>query len=148
VPTALDLTHEIAQAIDGAALRGHTLALGYIDDDGYPAVSFRGSTQVYGPRQLALWVRKRDDGFARAIVIRPQVSLVYYGPGGPSPVFLSIRGRARIDESANDAVYSAMIDGEQAQDPDRNGVAVVIDVETVHGFGANGGFQLEAPASA
>jgi hypothetical protein len=37
-----------------------------------------------------------------------------------------------------------MIEGERGQDPDRNGVAVLIDVETVRGFGADGGFQLDA----
>jgi hypothetical protein len=144
VPDELDLTGGIAQAINAAALRGHTLALGYVDDDGYPAVSFRGSTQVYGPRQLAIWVRKPDDGFARAIATRPKVTLAYYGPGGPGPFFLSIRGRARVVPSANDAVYAAIIEGERGQDPDRMGVAVLIDVETVRGFGAEGAFQLDA----
>jgi hypothetical protein len=134
VPDDLDLTRDIAPSIDGAALRGHTLALGYVDDDGYPAVSFRGSTQVYGPRQLAVWVRKPDDGFARAIVTRPKVTLAYYGPGGPGPFFLSIRGRARVEPSANDAVYAGMIEGERGQDPDRKGVAVLIDVESVRAF--------------
>jgi hypothetical protein len=147
MPEPLDLAG-IAQAINGAALRGHTLALGYIDDDGYPAVSFRGSTQVHGPGQLAVWVRKRDDGFARAIATRPKVTLAYYGPGGPGPFFLSVRGHARLDESANDAVYGAMIEGEKNQDPDRRGVAVLIDVETVRGFGSDGGFQLDAPKPA
>jgi hypothetical protein len=140
----LDLTREIAHSIDGAALRGHTLALGYIDDDGYPAVSFRGSTQVHGPEQLAIWVRNPDDGFARAIRARPKVTLAYYGPGGPDPFFLSIRGQARADASANDEVYAAIIEGEQKQDPERKGIAVIIDVESVRGFGANGGFQLGA----
>jgi predicted pyridoxine 5'-phosphate oxidase superfamily flavin-nucleotide-binding protein len=142
MPGSFDLTETVAEAIDGAALRGNQLALGYIDEDGYPAVSYRGSTQVLGPRQLAIWVRKRDDGFARSIADRPKVTLAYYGPGGPGPAFLSIRGRARIDETANDAVYAAMIDGERGQDPDRKGVAVVIDVESVRGFGAEGFFQL------
>ena len=59
----LDLTGEIADAVTGAAERGHTLALGYIDDEGYPVVGFRGSTQVLGPQQLAVWARKVDDGF-------------------------------------------------------------------------------------
>ena len=54
MPDDLDLTGDIASAIDAAAQRGHALAVGSIDDDGYPAVSFRGSTQVHGPRQLAI----------------------------------------------------------------------------------------------
>jgi hypothetical protein len=145
MPNQLDLTGEIAEAVDGAALRGHTLALGYLDDDGYPAVSFRGSTQVHGPRQLAIWARKADEGFAKAIAERPQVSLVYYGgPDGPGAMFVSFRGRARVEPSANEEVYSGMIEGEQGQDPDRAGVAVIIDVESAQGVGKEGPFQMQA----
>ena len=77
----LDLTGDIAEALNGASARGHQLALGYTDDDGYPVVTFRGSAQVYGP--------------------------------------------------------------ERQQDPDRGGVAVIIDVERVQGFRADGPFQQE-----
>ena len=139
----LDLTGDIAAAIDSAAERGHAASLGYIDDDGYPAVSFRGSTRVYGPQQLAIWARKPDDGFARAIASRPQVSLVYYGPGGPGPMYLVFRGRAHVDPSVNDAVYARIPEGERQQDPDKQGVAVIVDVESVQGFAADGPFRQE-----
>jgi hypothetical protein len=144
----LDLTGDIAAAINGAAARGHTLALGYIDEDGYPAVSFRGSTQVYGPTQLAIWARKLDDGFARSIAARPQVTLVHFEHGGPGPAWLSIRGHAHVEPSANDTVYANMIEGERQQDPDRKGGAVLIDVESVRGFGADGPFAMAAAAAA
>ena len=98
--------------------------------------STSGDTQVHGPGQLAVWVRKRDDGFARSIAARPKVTLAYYGPGGPSPFFLSIRGHARLDESANDAVYSSMIDGEKGQDPDRHGVRLATSFSPVSRRGA------------
>ena len=57
-------------------------------------------------------------------------------------MFLSIRGQAHLDPGANDAVSAGMIDGERQQDPDRKGVAVIVDVESVHGFGADGPFRL------
>jgi hypothetical protein len=140
----LDLTGEIAEAVDGAALRGKTLALAYQGEDGYPAVSFRGSTQVYGPQQLAIWARKADEGFAKAVAERPQVSLVYYGgPDGPGPMFLSFKGRAHVDPSANEQVWSRMIEGEQQQDADRRGVAVIVEVERAEGFAATGPFVIE-----
>ena len=140
----MDLTGEIAQAVNGASLRGKTLALAYLGEDGYPSVSFRGSTQVHGVHELALWARSADRGLAAAVAERPQVSLVYYGgPDGPGPMYLSFKGRAHLDPSANDEVYAQMIDGERAQDPDRNGVAVIIEVESVQGVGADGQFMLE-----
>jgi hypothetical protein len=39
MPDPVNLTGEIAAAIDGAALRGHTLALAYVRDDGSPSGS-------------------------------------------------------------------------------------------------------------
>jgi hypothetical protein len=137
----IDLTGDIALAVNAAAERGATLAVGYVDDAGYPVVSLRGSTQVHNSGQLALWARRPDDGLARAVTERPQVTLVYYGPGGPGPVYLSFRGRARVDASANDAVYTGMIEGERQADADRKGVAVLVDIESVQGFGADGPFQ-------
>jgi hypothetical protein len=142
MPDALDLTGEIAAAIDGAALRGATLALAYVRDDLSPAVSFRGSTHVHGPTELALWARKRDSGLVEAIAERPRVSLVYYGgPDGPGPMFLSIEGRARVAPELDDEVWAAIIEPERQQDPDRNGVAVVIEVDTIMGATTGGFFQ-------
>jgi hypothetical protein len=146
VADRLDLTGDIAAAVDGAAARGSALVLGYIGDDGYPAISFRGSTQVHGPEQLAVWARKAHEGFAKAVAERPQVSLLYYSPDGPGPKYLSFQGRARVDPSANDEVYAAQIEGEKKQDPDRNGVAVIVDVDSVNGFGAQGAFRMERAA--
>jgi hypothetical protein len=93
VADRLDLTGDIAAAVDGAGARGSALALGYIGDD------------------------------------------------------LTFQGRARVEPSANDDVYANMIDGEKAQDPERKGVAVIIDVESVNGFGAEGPFRMERQAA-
>ncbi len=67
MPDPVNLTGEIAAAIDGAALRGHQLALAYVRDDGSPSVSFRGSTYVRSSTELAIlgaearqWPGRRD----------------------------------------------------------------------------------------
>ncbi|MCW2991180.1 MAG: hypothetical protein JWM73_1774 [Solirubrobacterales bacterium] len=141
MPNPIDLTGEIRSAIDGAALRGATLALAYVRPDGAPAVAFRGSTHVHDAQTLALWVRKRDEGLAAAIEAEPRVSLVFYEPGGPGAMFLSLAGRARLAPELDDEVYDRIIEGEQQQDPERKGVAMVIDVDEVTGAGADGYFQ-------
>jgi hypothetical protein len=143
----LDLTGEIASAVDGAALRGHTLVLGYVDEEGDASLSFRGSTQVHSDHQLAFWARKTDAGVAKAIATRPRVTLLYYSPDrGPGPRYLSFHGTARVDPSASDAVYRQMIEGERSKDPDRGGVAIVVDIDAVSGFGADGPFRMERGA--
>jgi hypothetical protein len=144
----LDLTaHNINAAVDAAATRGHTLVLGYVDGAGNPSLSFRGSTLVHGPQQLAVWARNPSGGLVAAIADHPQVSLLFYESGGPGPRYLSFSGRARVDPSANDAVYEGMVELERSQDPERGGVAVIIDVDAVNGFDSDGPFRMERDAA-
>jgi hypothetical protein len=143
MPDPVDLSGDITAAIDGAALRGSTLAVAYVRDDGSPSVSFRGSVHVHSPTQLALWARKRDSGLAAAIAERPQVSLVFFETNGPGARWLEIDGRARVAPELNDEVFEAIIEGERRQDPERRGVAVLIDVDRVSGSRSGGRFQQE-----
>jgi hypothetical protein len=139
----LDLTGDIASAIDGAALDGKTAVVGYVKGDGSPSLSFRGSLLVLGPQQLAFWSRTTDSGIPTEIAERPAVSILYYSGGTrPGPAYLSIKGSAKVDPSANDAVWDGMIQGERDFDPERKGVAIVVDVERVDGMGAEGPFSL------
>jgi Pyridoxamine 5'-phosphate oxidase len=141
MPDPVNLTGEIAAAIDGAVLRGHPLAVSFVRDDGSPSVSFRGGTYVRSANQLAIWVRKRDSGLAAAIVERPRVSLVFLEPEGPGARYLAIEGRARVASELDEEVYGAIVEPERQQDPERKGVAVVVDVDSVTGAGENGFFQ-------
>jgi len=135
---SINLTGDIQTVIDGALERaGRAPAIGYIDQDGYPAVSHRGSTHVISPNQLALWTRQPTDGLARGVAANPKVTVAFFDPAG-SPVMLSMRGTARVDASRNDEVFAGIGGVEQGYDPDRSGVAVIIDVETVRGLGADG----------
>lgn len=141
MPDPVNLTGEIAAAIDGAVLRGHPLAVSFVRDDGSPSVSFRGGAYVRSADQLAIWVRKRDSGLAAAIVQRPRVSLVFLEPDGPGARYLAIEGRARVAPELDQEVYDAIVERERQQDPERQGVAVLVDVDSVTGAGENGFFQ-------
>ena len=134
----IDLTGPIQNVIDGALERaGRAPAIGYIDQDGYPAVSHRGSTHVISPTQLAIWTRNPNDGLATGVAANPKVTVAFFDPAG-NPLMLSMRGSARVDASRNDEVYAGIGAAEQGYDPDKGGVAVIIDVETVRGFGVDG----------
>jgi hypothetical protein len=141
----VDLTGEIAAAIDGAIERGPALVLGYVTEDGAPALSFRGSAQVHSPDQVAVWARKRDEGLAHDISTHPRVTLLYYSRDTPGAGYLSIRGRARVAPELNGVVYDRMVGAERSLDPERKGIAVLIDVDVVDGFGAEGRFHQERP---
>jgi len=141
MPDPVNLTGEIAAAINGAALRGHPVALAYSRDDGSASVSFRGSTYVRGSTELATWARNPNSGLAAAVTDRPRVSLVFFEIDGPGARYLAIEGRARVAPELNDEVYGAIIEPERQQDPEREGVAVVIDVDSVAGAASDGFFQ-------
>ncbi len=141
MPDPVNLNGDITAAIDGAVLRSHTLALAFVRDDGSRSVSFRGSAYVRSPDQIALWARKRDSGLAAAIAERPRVSLVFYEADGPGVKYLAIEGRARVAPELDQEVYGAILEPERQQDPERQGVAVIIDVDSVAGAGGDGFFQ-------
>jgi hypothetical protein len=141
MPDPVNLTGEIAAALEGAAPRSHPLAVGYVRDDGSPSVSYRGGAYVYSPTQIVIWARKRDTGFAAAIAERPRVSLAFFERDGPGARYLSMEGRARVAPELDQEVYDAIIEPERLQDPDRNGVAVLVDVDTVAGVGEGGFFE-------
>lgn len=138
---AIDISGDLEAAITDSVLRGHPIVWAYLGDDGYASLSYRGSTIVYSPTQVAVWARKRDEGLAAVVAERPKVSGLYFEHDGPGPVLIAIKGLARVDESANDRVYSEMPEIERERDPDKAGVAVVIDVEEVNAFGATGAIQ-------
>ena len=138
MPDALDLSEDIAIALDGALASGHPVAVAYVGEDGRPSLSYRGSIHVHGPQQIALWARSADDGLAAAVAERPHVSLLYYDAESPGPAYASIKGRAHVDPSANEQVYAAIVQSERDHDPEAKGVAVIVDVDDVVAAGASG----------
>ena len=129
--------NEFSAVINESLLRGRAAAVAYVDGDGFPAVSYRGSTQILSETQLAVWTRNPADGLATGVAANPKVTIAVFDPES-SPMMLSIRGNARVDAGQNDAVYNGMIQGERDYDPDKGGVAIVIDVTSVRGFGHEG----------
>src|SRR5665213_1025479 len=135
---ALEISDHVAQAVNGGYGVGRPMILSYVNADGYPSLSTRGSTHVHGPQQLAIWARNPEGGLQKAIASNPKVGLIAFNMDPFTLLFFT--GRARVDESQNDAVWEATPDGEKGQDPDRKGGAVIIDLDTIKGLGPDGFF--------
>lgn len=128
----LELDDQIKDAIGSASDSGNHVTVAYGGDDGWPHVSRRGSTQVFGPQQLAIWVRKRDDGLATAVRARPEITLFYLDMVQRGVVYTFYgRGRVSADPDENDRVWEHTPEVEKAQDPERQGIAMIIDLERV-----------------
>jgi hypothetical protein len=137
---ALEISDHVAQAVNGGYGVGRPMILSYVNADGYPSLSTRGSTHVHGPQQLAIWARNPEGGLQKAIASNPKVGLIAFNMDPFTLLFFT--GRARVDESQNDAVWEATPDGEKGQDPDRKGGAVIIDLDTIKGLGPDGFFMM------
>ena len=129
---SLALTDELKTLVNNALAQGAPLLLAAVSPDGRPVLSFRGSVQTYSDDQLGLWARNGQGGALDAIRANPNVVLVYRSPTTP---VLQFHGRARVAE--NDEERSRVFDNaperEQAADPERKGVAVIVDLDRVEG---------------
>ena len=136
----LKLTPEIKELINAGLTSGNPLLLAVVDKENKPVLSFRGSTQVHSDDQLGFWLRNTGGGTVEAIRHNPNVAFMYRSATTP---FLQFKGRARIatDETERKKVFEAAPEREQKSDPDRKGLAIIIDLDSVEGvlsFGANG----------
>ena len=129
---SLALTDDLKGLVNNALADGAPLLLAAVSPDGKPVLSFRGSVQTYSDDQLGLWVRNGQGGTLDAIRANPNVILVYRSATTP---VLQFHGRARIAESEEERsrVFDSAPDRERAADPERKGVAVIVDLDRVEG---------------
>ena len=95
-------------------------------------------------------MRRRDDGLAKAVCDRPEVTLFYVDLAERGVVYTFYgRGIVSDDPDMNDQVWAATPQREQAQDPDRRGVALIIELERVvaQGIRPERSFTMVRPAT-
>jgi hypothetical protein len=139
--TDIALTGEIAERINGALASRKPITVSYVGLDNRPHLSLRGSTHVYATDQIGMWVRNTTGGMVEAIAANPAVGLLYRDPESRTTYVLNGRARVVDDETTRRAVFDATPQVEQDHDPERHGVAVLIDVDEVKG-GTVGGVQV------
>ena len=137
----LEINEHVAQAVNGAYGAGKPIVLSYVNPDGYPSLSTRGSTHVHGPQQLAIWGRNPEGGLQKAIASgNDKVGLIAFNMDPFTLLFFT--GRARLDPSQNDAVWEGTPEGEKGMDPERKGGAIIIDLDSIKGLGGDGNFFM------
>lgn len=140
-PIELDL-ERMAAAINGALVNGTPVVMAYVDAEGKPHLSFRGTAQVHDAQRLAVWARNPEGGLPGAVGANPNVALMYRDPATRTSYMVT--GRAHVDDT--DEVRTVVFDNspefERAMDPERKGHALLIDVDTVRGRDADGPFLM------
>jgi len=132
MPDTLAITPEIAAMIAGGIDGGNVLLVAAVDETGKPLLSFRGSTAVFDDSRLSFWARNAMGGTIAAIRQNPNVALMYRSPAVP---MLQFTGRARISDDEGERVraFELAHPREQQSDPERKGVAVIVDLDEIKG---------------
>jgi hypothetical protein len=129
-------------AINGALANGTPITFAYVDHDGIPHLSLRGSVQVFGDTQLAIWLRPTDHS-AAALAENPVVALLYRD--SKSRTTLTIKGTAAVDDRAEvrERVFNLIPEVEQTHDTKREGKALIIEVEELRGTSPIGQLHMK-----
>lgn len=129
---------QVRTAINRALANQTPMVLAYVDNDGAPSLSLRGSVQVYRSTQLCLWVRNSNSGLIRSIRANRPLSLLYRN--SPSRTTLTIRGRGTVieDPIVRRRIFELSPEVEQRHDIGMTGAAVIIDVSRIQGTSPKG----------
>ncbi|HZU75548.1 MAG TPA: pyridoxamine 5'-phosphate oxidase family protein, partial [Dehalococcoidia bacterium] len=114
-----------------------------VDEEGQPRLSFSGSTQVYSEDQLAIWVRNPEGGLQRAIAKNPRVTLLFRSTEPRRMAIFYGRGHIESSEDVRRRVYEGAPQPEQNADRERKGLALIIDLDRVNGFGPGGVINMQ-----
>lgn len=141
--TELKLTDDMKEAVNSAFGARKPIVIAYVDENGAPQLSYRGSTQAYSDTQLAIWVRNPRGRILESIAKNPAVALLYGYFEPNDRAFMIFRGQARTEgsETVRSHVYEHAHEFERDKDKERKGHAVLIDLDSVDGF--FGGARLE-----
>jgi len=108
------------------------LSVAYVDEDGRPSISLRGSVMAYNDTQLVIWARNRE-GLAKAIKKNPYISLLYRE--NPTRSTLIFEGKAHVLDDKEEAlrIHDMSPEVERNHLTRDTGAAVVIDIENIDG---------------
>ena len=135
-PPALAIDNELREAIAAAPTEHNVLTVAYVGGDGWPHVSKRASVVVLDDQTVGLWARKAGEGLAVEITQNPRVTL-FYIDFATRGVMYTLYGRALVSDAVElaDRIWGDMPALEREQDPERRGVAVIIELDTIVAVG-------------
>jgi hypothetical protein len=129
--------------INSALFNNTPICVCYVDEEGQPKQSLRGSTLVFGPTQLGIWLRNAEGGLPKAIAKNPKLSLLYRDSNSRSTVIIEGVGHVESDPEIRRRLYEMTPEVEQMHDPQRNGAALIIDIKRLQGGGPKGNFRMQ-----
>ena len=114
--------------INNALANQTPIVVTYVDGNGAPHSSLRGSVCVFSPTQLSIWVRHADGGLPQAVANNSNVSLAYSDRRANANIFVMGKAHVESDEESRRKAFELGPEVEQTHDPERHGVALIIDI--------------------
>jgi hypothetical protein len=138
LPQSDKLPDIVRGLINGALANSTPICVSYVDQNGQPNLSLRGSTQVFSDTQLSIWVRNAEGGLPTATKVNPRVALLYRDSKTRTTLIIQGRAHVETDEATRNRVFELAPEVEQNHDPGRKGAALIIDVVALQGTTVRG----------
>lgn len=146
-PEVTDTIPDVARGIINGALANDTpMTVAYVDSDGTPNLSLRGSVQVYSPTQLSIWLRSTTGGLHTAIGQNPNIALLYRDSKTRSTLVVQGKAHVEMDKDICDRVWDLIQEVEQNHETREAGCALIIDVTRMQGGTPKGGVRMQREA--
>jgi len=129
----IDLS-EMAEYIDRSGPDGYTMLVASASKSGAPNLAYKGSVLVWDKDHLAFWERAHGETLAH-LDENPQIALVYRNKEAGK--MFRIWGICTLlrDGEVREGIMGRTFQAELDRDPERKGVAVLIQVNKVTGTG-------------
>jgi hypothetical protein len=136
----------VAPQVNAGRAEGKSLSVAYVDEEGRPVLSLRGSVTIVNGHQICLWLRHANGEMARSLHKNPNIAFLYRDD--PSRTTYTFQGRARIEtgEAERNRIFEQTPPDEQRHDPDRSGAAVLVEVHRFQAmYGGLPGVERRSP---
>lgn len=138
----IEINDELKVSLANSMTDRIAVVAAYVDRNGDPHVGFYGSLHAYSDDQVALWARKPDSELVATIPTHPKIEFVYSDMANARIYRLGGRARIVADPADRDRIFEGIHEIEQGHDPDRTGVAIVVDLDHITGRDSSGRFAM------
>ena len=129
----IKLTDEMKDRVDKAYDEKKYCVWATTSDDGYPDISFRGSTYVFDEEHIAFWDRSLGTSTTN-LEKNPNVCMLYYDK--ENRLGWRFYGKASVYKQGEmrEKIMSRVIKPELDKDPERKGYGVLVRVDKIRGY--------------